>query len=420
MKIVFLTENYLLLIFAMCYLYQFIYIVCMLFFKWGRGRPVEEPTALHKFGVVIPARNEEKVIGSLIESINLQKYPNELISIFVVADNCTDRTAEIARAMGAIVFERNDTARIGKGYALNFLFDKILGGDDCEAYVVFDADNLASPDFLWEMNKVYCRGYRVILGYRNSKNYASNWVSAGSSLWFLRDSEYLNHPRMLMNTSCLVAGTGFLVGRAILESNEGWHYFSLTEDVEFTADMIIKGEKIGYCGKAVFFDEQPVDFMQSWTQRVRWAKGFYQIIWNYGRDLLKGIVRKRNFACFDMLMSIFPALLLTLVYFTSILARLLVNFAKSPSLGALASSIIYLVPFMAFGYVLLYFIGLLPTITEWRNIDAPKSKKILYTFTFPVFMLTFIPIAGVALFKKVEWEHMDHTIDKKINEMVKI
>ncbi|MCL1981506.1 MAG: glycosyltransferase, partial [Clostridiales bacterium] len=364
-------------------------------------------------------RNEAKVIGSLIDSIRMQNYPQEQVRIFVVADNCTDSTAEIAKGMGAVVYERSDTSKIGKGYALNFLFDKILREDDCEAYVIFDADNLASPDFLLEMNKVFSRGYRVVLGYRNSKNYASNWVSAGSSLWFLRDSEYLNHPRMLMNTSCLVAGTGFLIGRAVLEESNGWHYFSLTEDVEFTANMIIKGEKIGYCGKAVFFDEQPVDFTQSWVQRVRWAKGFYQTIWKYGRDLIAGVAVKHNFACFDMLMSIFPALLLTLAYFIVILVRLFVNFARRPSLNALIYSIMYLAPFVIFGYILLYCIGLIPTITEWGKINAPTGKKILYTFTFPVFMLTFIPIAGVALFKKVEWERVEHTIDKKIEDMVK-
>jgi len=421
MGTIFIAEyNYLWFLFLLCYLYQFIYLVLMLAFKRKKSKPTEEAPALHKFGIVIAARNEQTVIGALIDSIHSQGYPKELIKIFVVADNCDDRTAEIARGMGAEVFERNDKTKIGKGYALNFLFGHLISNDDdCDAYVLFDADNLAAPQFIPEMNKLYCNGYRVILGYRNSKNYASNWISAGCSLWFLRDSEYLNHPRMLMKTSCLVAGTGFLVSRQIIEDNGGWPYFSLTEDVEFTANMLLRGEKIGYCSGAVFFDEQPIGFKQSWTQRVRWSRGFYQVIGRYGGKLLKGAVVKHNFACFDMLMSIYPALLITLIYFIITVTRMSMDFIEAPSLAALIYSIKYFAPYIIFGYGLLYVIGLIPTVTEWGNIDARNSQKILYSFTFPVFMLTFIPIAVAALFKKVEWEPVKHTVDKKIEDMVK-
>jgi len=389
----------------------------MLIVKSKKRSEEIEIADFHKFGIVIAARNEKEVIGSLIDSIGTQEYPETLIQVYVVADNCTDNTAEIAREKGATVFERNDLAKIGKGYALNFLFGQILGEDDCDAYIILDADNLISPDFLTEINKTYAKGYRVVLGYRNSKNYASNWISAGYSLWFLRDSEYLNHPRMLMKTSCLVAGTGFLICRSILDENGGWNYFSLTEDVEFTANMIINGEKVGYCQRAMFFDEQPVDFRQSWIQRVRWARGFYQTVWKYGRKLIKGAVVDHNFACFDMLMSIFPALLITLVYFLFTLTRMFMNIIREQSVFALFYSFLHLVPFIIFGYTLLYVLGLIPTITEWKHIEATTKQKILYTFTFPAFMLTFIPIAGVALFKKVEWEPVKHAINKKIEDM---
>jgi len=415
---IFLIENYLWLVFTVCYLYQFIYVLYMLVIKSGKRKEETEVADIHKFGVVIAARNEKEVIGSLIDSIYAQEYPKEMIRVYVVADNCSDNTAEIARERGAAVFERNDLTKIGKGYALNFVFDKILKEDVCDAYIMLDADNLVSPDFMTEINKTYSKGYRVVLGYRNSKNYASNWISAGYSLWFLRDSEYLNHPRMLMKTSCLVAGTGFLICRSILEESGGWNYFSLTEDVEFTANMIISGEKIGYCQKAMFFDEQPVEFRQSWVQRVRWARGFYQTVWKYGKKLIRGAVIGRNFACFDMLMSIFPALLITLVYFLFTLARMCMNIVKEQSVFALLFSFLHLAPFIIFGYTLLYVLGLIPTITEWDKIDATARQKIFYTFTFPAFMLTFIPIAGVALFKKVEWEPVKHAINKKIEDMV--
>jgi hypothetical protein len=119
-----------------------------------------------------------------------------------------------------------------------------------------------------------------------------------------------------------------------------------------------------------------------------------------------------------MLMSIFPALLITLIYFIFTLFRLCVNLAHEPSLIALLYSFMHLAPFVIFGYSVLYVLGLIPTITEWKNIEATATQKLLYTFTFPVFMLTFIPIAGVALFKKVEWEPVKHAINRKMEDII--
>ena len=104
----------------------------------------------HKYGIVISARNEKNVIGNLLDIIKKQDYPQELLTVFVVADNCTDNTAEIARKKGAVVYERFDNDHRTKGYALEFLFDKIendYGRDSFEGYFVFDADNLLKEDF---------------------------------------------------------------------------------------------------------------------------------------------------------------------------------------------------------------------------------------------------------------------------------
>ena len=139
----------------------------------------------HRFAVVTAAINEEQVIGNLIASIKKQNYPAELLDIFVVADNCTDQTAKVARSAGAVVYERTNPEKRGKGYALEFLFDKIqedYGWDNYEGFFVFDADNLLDENFVVEMNAVFDHGYKIITSYRNSKNYDSNWISAGYSL----------------------------------------------------------------------------------------------------------------------------------------------------------------------------------------------------------------------------------------------
>ena len=400
-------------VFTLCYAYQFFYIFVGLLKK-----PKEySAKTQHRYAVVVSARNESSVIGNLIRSIRNQKYPEELVDIFVIADNCTDNTAEVAREAGAIVYERFNKELVGKGYALDWLF-KIIKSDHAdknyEAFIIFDADNILDPNYIAEMNKVFDNGYRIITSYRNSKNFDGNWIAAGYSLWFLREARYLNNARMTLGTSCAISGTGFLVSAEVIEENGGWIHHLLTEDIEFTTDSIIKGEKIGYCANAVLYDEQPTLFSQSYTQRLRWAKGFYQVFKNYGAKLVKGVF-KGSFSCFDMLMTISPAMLLTLLsIFVNIIAIPVGIINHSPDLPLLIKTLAHtLVNF----YGLFFLLGTITAITEWNQIHCSKAKRIGYLFTFPLFMLTYVPIAIVALFRKIEWKPISHSVSKTLDEI---
>ncbi len=400
-------------IFTLCYAYQFFYIFVGLLKKPLKFIAKKQ----HRYAVVVSARNESGVIGNLINSIRSQNYPSDLVDIFVIADNCTDNTAEVARNAGAIVYERFNKEQVGKGYALDWLFkiiDKEHADKNYEAYMIFDADNVLDPNFIKEMNKVFDNGYRIITSYRNSKNYDTNWISAGYSLWFLREARYLNNARMHLGTSCAVSGTGFLVSADVIRENGGWIHHLLTEDIEFTTDSIIKGEKIGYCANAVLYDEQPTAFNQSYTQRLRWAKGFYQVFANYGGKLFKGIL-KGSFSCFDMLMTIMPAMLLTLVSIAiNIIAIPVGAITHSPDLPMLIKTLVQTI--MNF-YGMFFLLGSITAITEWKNIHCSKPKRVLYLFTFPLFMLTYVPIAIVALFRKIEWKPISHTVSKSLSDI---
>ena len=206
-----------LLVFSICYIYQFYYVFVVL----TRKPPLQEAKANHKYAVMISARNESQVIGDLIHSIRVQNYPQELISIFVIADNCTDNTAEIARNAGATeVYERFNNEEVGKGYALNYGWHEIQKRDDAEsfeAYFVFDADNVLDANYFREMNKVFDGGAEASTSYRNSKNYGSNWISAGYAIWFLREAKYLSQARLTLNTSCAISGTGFFIAAHVLK-----------------------------------------------------------------------------------------------------------------------------------------------------------------------------------------------------------
>lgn len=263
-------------------------------------------------------------------------------------------------------------------------------------------------------------GYKVVTSYRNSKNYDTNWITAGYSLWFIREAKYLNNPRMMIKTSCAVSGTGYLVDSSIIKKNNGWKCNLLTEDIEFTVTNILNGEKVGYCGNAMFYDEQPTTFRQSWNQRMRWTKGFYQVLFKYGKDLFITMFKeKRMFvSCYDMIMTLAPATLLTLGTILLNVVLLLCSGFNPVLFKQIFCPTIAAILFGFFNfYMMLLVIGLITLITEWKKILAPGRKKIMYLFSFPLFIATYIPISIVALFKKVEWKPIPHTVVKTIDDL---
>lgn len=409
--------------FTICYTYQLFYVFVVLTRKPQR----KEASKDHRYAVLIAARNESAVIADLITSIKQQNYPTNLIDIFVIADNCTDNTAEIARKYGANVFVRHNKELVGKGYALDYGLKSIwvnFPEEEYDAYFVFDADNVLDVNYFREMNKTFDNGAKASTSYRNSKNFDSNWISAGYGVWFLREAKFLNQARLTLNTSCAVSGTGFFIAADILEKAGGWKWHLLTEDIEFSASSITDGLRIAYNPKAILYDEQPTTFKDSWNQRFRWAKGFYQVFAHYALGLVKGIFKNdkgHKFACYDMLMTIAPGMLLSVISIIFNVIIVVLSLMGVMSVGIAVASSLSSIFFCLFNYFMFMFVfGVLTTFVEWDSIRATTSKKVLSMFTFPFFMLTYIPIALVALVKKATWKPIKHTISVDVADYAEV
>ena len=352
------------LAFFLCYSYQFFYIPVAWFKK---DAPHREPSP-HRIAVLIAARNEQSVIGNLIDSVKAQDYPTELVDVFVVADNCTDLTGSVAGAHGANVYFRNDQTQVGKGYALQYLLHCIEEDfAPYDGYLVLDADNVLSPNYITEINKTFSDGYQIVTSYRHS--------------------------------------TGFLFSRRILEKCGGWNFFLLTEDIQFTIANVIRGEKVGYCPTAVLYDEQPTTFRQSFRQRLRWSRGYLQVFGKYGVSLFRGIFRG-SFSCYDMTMNIMPAAVLSGASIAVNLGAAVYNCLNGGDWSVLAACLLQ--SFLSL-YLTVFVLGVITTITEWDNIYCSVSKKVWYAITFPVFMFTYIPIVIVSLFHNPAWQPIHHS-----------
>ncbi len=396
------------------YAYQGLYLLLGLCRRHWRDR--REPARLRRYAVLISARNEEGVIGELIASLKRQSYPAELLDVYVVADNCSDDTAGAAQAAGARVYRRFDRTQVGKGYALDYLLKK-LAEDGLESryegYFVFDADNIVDPNFVSEMNRTFDRGdYVAVTGYRNSKNFGQNWITAGYSIWFLREARFVNSARMALGTNCHVSGTGFLISAEYLREKGGWPYHLLTEDIQFSAECAALGKRIGYCEGAVIYDEQPTSFRQSWDQRLRWSKGFYQVDKAYGLSLAKGIFQggRRGMGCYDILLTVTPGVLLTVLggALQVVVALACLSAPNYVVKQVLLTTGSFLMGGFRSFYVGFFLYGLLTVLSEWRSIRAPGWRKVAFLPVFPLFMLTYIPITVAALFQKVEWKPIAH------------
>lgn len=408
------------LVFSVCFLYQVVFF----FIGLIRGQ-VKIPPAKnqHTYAFFIAAHNEEAVIANLVKSIKDQDYPSELIDVFVVADACTDNTAQAAREAGAIVYERNDLSRKGKSWVMDYGFDRILREypGKHEAFFIFDADNLLSRDYVTIMNDAFDQGYLALTSYRNSKNFGSSWISSAYATWFIREARYLNNARMICHTSCAVSGSGYLVSAKLIEGMKGWDFHTLTEDIQFSTFCAIHGVRIGYA-PAEFFDEQPVTLKASIKQRMRWTKGFYQVLFTYGRHMFKSIGKFHRFAAYDMLMVVGPAMLLTLM---CLLVNVTFIAVGSLSHGFLATdaeiemAIGSIIMMLAYMYGTFFVMGLSTTITEWKHIHCPQKWRIFTNlFTFPLFMFTYVPLTVAALFLKVDWVPTPHDVSVTLDEVL--
>ena len=365
----------------------------------------------HKFMAIIPAHNEERVVSNLIESLKNQTYDKDLYDIYVIADNCTDNTANVARRAGAIVLERFDPAHKTKGYALQWLLkQKIEENADYDAFFVFDADNIVDKDFILNMNKKLCQGEDVVQGYRDIKNPTDNWITAGYALFYWTMHRLYHLARYNVGLSTLLNGTGFMVRFDVVKP-DGWQTETLTEDIEFSLKRIIKGKKLGWATDAIVYDEQPTSFKQSWSQRSRWTVGHMQCMKRYTGELFNSVKEHRSLVTFDGFLYIVGTTPMLVITMLVLFINCAMYAAQSMTNLEFAINILrYLVP------TLLLPIGTaVVAMALDRKPIKPMLKGLLY---YPLFMGTWVIINIKCLFKReTTWEKIEHVRDIKIAEV---
>lgn len=410
-----LINTIVLLVLGFLYLYQIVMSISSVFVR-SKKYP-ETPKTPH-YIFVSSARNEENVIAQLINSIRALDYPQEQITIHVIADNCTDKTKDIAASLGARVFVRENLEEIGKSYALDYYFKTMQGEkvpNDFAGYIVVDADNVFDDQYLNEINKVYAaNNATLIAAYRNSSNMGDSLATFGTGYSFLRECTLMHKVRERLSLSSYVSGTSFFVSNEKIKTLGGWPFHALIEDIEFSVDHVATGGVTHYAHDAIFYDEQPKKMKASMTQRMRWVKGLYQVSYRHGLRMFKrifsrNIKTKERFTAYEAFLFVTPFPVLGLLWFIiyGIFAGVNLYFMRDFNYF-IQTYLFSLFDFMFGLYLFSTITALLITISDWRRIKMSGFKKIILPFLAFFFLITYMPLLFVAPFKKVTWKQIPH------------
>lgn len=361
--------------------------------------PMAEPKT--RFGVLIAARNEENVIGALIESLKKQDYPDALYDIIVIPNNCADDTEGVAQRAGAKIMHCPEPVST-KGEVLHQILGMLMGSYD--AYVVFDADNVVDRGFLSAMNNAIAAGAKVAKSRQNALNPYDNWVSGSYDIYFQNINLLHSRARAAFPLSAKLVGTGFMVTDELLRELGGWNTVTLTEDIEFAILCALKDVRVHYVPEAVTYDEEPLSFGVSLRQRRRWSAGVQSVANRYIWKLLR---RRPSWLRWDLAahVSMIYVQLLALIPVIYELAQMpLDTLGKGFGISVLS--------FYAGGVVM----GLAMALFAKRNVGKMWKAILLY----PLFLASWYPMHIWGLFSKPKtWKPIVHGTAKSRKELTK-
>ena len=350
-----------------------------------------------KFAILIPARDESRVIEELLNSILNQTRKIDSDDVYVIVEEESDKTVEIVKNKNMNIVFRHDLSKKRKGYALDDAIKEILEQKKhYDAYFIFDADNVLDKDYIKNMEKAYESGYDIGIGYRNTKNGNDSVIAAASSLTFSMINTLGNEHKMKCNNTLTISGTGFYIKGDIIEKLGGYPFNSLTEDYELTLYATLNDLTTTYVKNAIFFDEQPVKYNITINQRTRWINGFIEARKKYIPLLLKKELNKNFSSSFHQIMGVTPYILLII----GLLGILLINYFN-------VKNTIVLILFV---YLIMVLITSIMVLKEKSYLNINNKMKIKVILYNPIFLTTYIICLFKAILNKdVKWLKIEHS-----------
>ncbi len=356
--------------------------------------PTFVPDKERRFAIVLPAHNEEKMIAKTIYSISGVLYPKKQYDLTVIADNCTDHTAKIARNLGATVLERTNDSLRGKGYALRWAFDQILASHkNYDAVVVIDSDSLISGNFLDVMNRYLENGSRVIQSADLVLPQPGNWSSEAIRIGFLMFNYVRPLGRAILGLNMGLRGNGMCFSTSLLREIP-WQAWSLTEDVEYGLILMLQDVRIEFAPQATVWAQMPLNSANAVSQRTRWESGRIDVKQTYAKRFLKEALRRPSFLFFDVWVDLITPPFVTLMLWTLI--------------GVVVSALLWAFGWMpilyGFLWAGLFLMGIIHLITSMIAGHADKAmyRSLLYIPLYAMWKMG-VKVRALTKSKELNW-----------------
>lgn len=389
-----------------------LFIVTAFKSRSNHNYPIKESISNPKFAVLIPARDESKVIEGLIKSIKDQTFNINMNDVYVIVEDINDYTCDIVKKYGATTIVRKNLELRRKGYALDEAVKFILdSGKKYDAYFIFDADNVLDKDYFRNMNETFFNGYDIGIGYRNTKNGNDNVVAACSTLTFSMINTLGNLQKNKDSRNVTISGTGFYIKGSFIEKWKGYPFHTLTEDYELTLYSSLNEMTSFYNDKAMFYDEQPTSFKVSLDQRTRWIRGFFDARKIYVKKLYEAFKTngKNSGSQFSNWIGVKPYILIAIFLVLELFAKLVAGMYYLSVNQLLAYKFFGQFLFLIFICYMVLLIATMIIIIIEKKVDLSMSSKIKAIFFNPIFLISYVYCAIMALtHKNLDWKKINH------------
>lgn len=383
-------------LFLLLKIFSLWFIVTALMF-WKRPARYNRRDPKTRFACLIPARNESAVIAALVQSLRNQHYPDDLYDIYVMPNNCTDDTEVVASEAGAKIFRCRGLVKC-KGDVLHQTIEGLLPLN-YDAFCIFDADNVAHPDYLARMNDAILSGARVAKAKLRVKNPRDSWVSGCYGLYFCLNDTFFSRSRANLGLSAKLVGTGVAIHRSVLERMGGWNTVTIAEDAEFSSQCAELGERVYWVPGAITYDEAPSSFRVSLMQRRRWLSG----IMSTAEVMLPRLMRAPAHVSTPRLLDMCMFLIAPFAQAVSLMPLVLQTVAACVQDSLLSFGGTFSVALM------ISFVGTGLFAGALRLISTQKIR-LSSILLFPLFMASFLPLQILSLLRRTtDWKVIHHS-----------
>jgi len=400
----------------------FLQLLYMVLF-WLPKKTYKKSDKINRVAIMIPAHNEEDVIYDTVKDlIDNQTYPREMFDIYVVADNCTDETASLAKKAGAKVYIHTDDNPKHHivGYALKYAFEQLIQENIDYTYVIrLDADNHVNKEFISLMNDAYNSGAKIARPYESALNMTQNGFTKACGLYYTFDSRCSSRVRERLHLDAHVNGPGSLTDFEIIKRIGGYDTVTMCEDTEFNFKRMFEGIRCHFVEDAVVYEDLPSTFKDTLARNKRLGAGNTRLLIRYTPKLFFYTFKNRNFSFIEqwltyLFIPICPICSIWLpgFYIYAYIYKMIIgDWAWCEKTTILICSMVG---------ILFVFCGILQAVimvlSDYKKMGAKKrSELITGILLFPIFSIVYVVTITIGIFSKPKWTKVNRN-SKKIKK----